>query len=200
MTNEEWANSTSAPDMLEALFLQDPEYFETLIPILHRYFLACCWKIQNLIPQKGLRDGLKGAEQWARGEINDDEFRKFDWRAEADCFAIEDAKEPEDLKYLKTLIDSIDEVKNMPFAKARQRLQDAAYFTNSAMCYPELSSAPFDHELCTSQFLCPDILRNFVNPRFEGNPKKEALDPVKIIPFRTAFGKIKGPLPDLDKL
>ena len=156
--------------------------------------------MKNLIPQEHLRNGLKGTEQWADGEINDDDFRKFDWYAESDCFAIEQAEEPKDLRSLETLIDSIDEVKNMPFTKARQLLQDAAYFINSAMCYPRLNSTPFDHELCTSQFLCPIILRNFIKPHFEGEPKKEALDPVKIIPFRTAFGKIKGPLPDLDKI
>ena len=74
MTNDEWAVSTSAPAMLKALHTNDPEYFETLVPDLHRYLIGCCWKIKYLVPQEHLRNGLRGAEKWIEGEITDEQF------------------------------------------------------------------------------------------------------------------------------
>jgi len=196
MTNDEWAKSTNAPAMLEALYLQDPEHFKTLIPNLHQYFLACCWKIKNLIPQKHLRNGLRGAQSWIDGEITEEQFRKFDWHAESECFAIEQAESPEEIQDLRTLIESISELDGLPFQTARQRLQNAAYFVNSAMCYSALNTVPYDYKLSTSEFLNADLLREYVPADFQGPPKKEALEPYKPIPFRTAFGKIRGPLPN----
>lgn len=78
--------------MLLALHTQNPEYFKTLIPILHRYFLACCWKIQHLIPQEDLRKGILGAEKWIEGKIDDEKLNRLDWYAEAVCFAFEHIK------------------------------------------------------------------------------------------------------------
>ena len=101
MTNEDWATSTSAPIMLAGLYLQDPKQFESFVPILHRYFLACCWKIKHLIPQQGLRDGLRGAEQWIENEITDEEFWRLEWVAEAEAFAFENVDSPKEIKELR---------------------------------------------------------------------------------------------------
>ena len=196
--------------MLEGLYLQDPENFETLVPTLHQYFLGCCWKIKHLIPQKALRKGLQGAEDWIDGLITDEDFNDLEWSAEAAAFAFEYREDLEGAEYqeyltssehhetvteIKALIASITELEGMPYEQARQLLMDAAYFTDSAMVYPTISPGPFDKVLCTSEFLCADLLRKFIQPTFEGAPKQKSLEPFKAIPFRMAFGKIKGPLP-----
>lgn len=162
MNNEEWATSTSAPKMLSELHDQHPDYFNTLTPILHRYFLACSWKVKHLIPQKSLRDGLRGAEKWIKGQITDQELNRLDWHAEAVCFAFDFAETNEDISQIKDLIDSIDELKGTSFSDAKDLLREAAYFADFAMIYPGLSSAPYDNKLCTSQFLCPDLLRDYL--------------------------------------
>jgi len=164
MKNEEWANSTCAPDMLKALYLNDPTYFEKLVPTLHRYFIACCWKIKHFIPQKHLREGLRGAEKLIDGEITDDEFSKLEWHAEGEAFAIDYAKTPEDINEIKALVESIDELQDMPFEQAKKLLCCAAYFVNTTMVYPGINTAPFVKSLCTSEFLCPDFLRQFLQP------------------------------------
>lgn len=164
MTKDDWNTSKSAPDMLSALHTQNSDYFKTLIPILHRYFLACCWKIKHLIPQEGLRNGLLGTEKWIKGEIDDKELYRLDWHSEAECFIIDYAETTVELKEIQKLIDSIDELKNLSFDDAKNILKKAAYFANTTMVYPGINHAPFVKSLCTSQFLCPDLLRKHVNP------------------------------------
>lgn len=196
MTNEDWAISTSAPIMLAGLYLQDPVHFKTLAPKLHRYFLSCCWKIKHLIPQKGLREGLRGAEKWIDGEITDTEFWRLEYIAEADAFAFENVESPEEIEELKSLIASVDMLKDVSYDIAHQILMEAAYFTNSAMVYPALNTVPYDERLCTSIFLCPELLRKHIQPNLHGVPYKGSLDIVpQVTPLRTALGKIKGPLP-----
>jgi len=196
MTNGDWAKSTSAPIMLAGLYLQDPIHFTTLVPELHRYFLACCWKMKHLIPQKGLRDGLRGAEKWIDGEITEEEFRNLEWIAEAEAFAFENVESPEEIEKLKALIATVDMLKDVDYDIAHQILMEAAYFTDSAMVYPTLNTVPYDEFLCTSRFLCPELLRKHIQPHFHGAPYKGPIDIIpKAGPLRTASGKIKGPLP-----
>ena len=198
MTNEDWSTSTSAPIMLAGLYLQDPVHFKTLVPTLHRYFLACCWKMKHLIPQKDLRDGLRGAEKWIDGEITDEEFWKLEWYAEAEAFALENVESPEEIEELKALIASVEKLKDVDYDIAHQILKEAAYFTDGAMVYPTLNTAPYDEALCTSRFLCPELLRKHIQPHLQGAPYKGPLDVIqKASPMRTASGKIKGPLPKL---
>jgi len=196
MTNEDWAISASAPIMLAGLYLQDPVHFKTLVPKLHRYFLACCWKMKHLIPQKGLRDGLRGAEKWIDGEITDEAFWNLEWIAEAEAFAFENVESPEEIDGLKALIATIEIFKDVDYDIAHQILKEAAYFTNSAMVYPSLNTVPYDEALCTSRFLCPELLRQHLQPNFHGAPYKGPIDIItKTPPLRIASGKIKGPLP-----
>lgn len=110
MTEEEWATSNCAPTMLKSLYLRDPDHFKTLIPILHRYFLACCRKIQHLAPQKHLRNGIIGAEKWIKGDITDEALNDLNWYAEAEAFAIDYAKSPEEIVELKSMINGIEEL------------------------------------------------------------------------------------------
>lgn len=196
MTDQDWAESKSAPIMLAGLYLQDPVHFKTLVPELHRYFLACCWKMKHLIPQKGLRDGLRGAEKWIDGEITDEEFGKLEWIAEAEAFAFENLESPEEIDELKALIATVEMLKDVEYDFAHQILKEAAYFTDSAMVYPTLNTAPFDEYLCTSRFLCSELLRKHIKPHFHGAPYKGPIDIIpKAGPLRAASGKIKGPLP-----
>ena len=198
MTNEDWAVSTSAPIMLAGLYLQDPVHFKTLVPELHRYFLACCLKIKHLIPQKSLREGLTGTEKWIDGEITEKEFWDLEWKAEAEAFVFENIESHEEVENLKALIASIEILKDTDYDIARQILMEVAYFTNSAMVYPALNTAPYDESLCTSRFLCPKLLREHVQPHFHGAPYKGPTDIIPNTgPFRTVSGKIKGPLPKL---
>jgi len=167
MTKEEWNISKSAPEMLMALKIQNPDYFNTLIPTLHRYFLACCWEIKHLIPQKHLRNGIRGAEAWIEGKIDDDELSKLDWHAEAECFMTDYAETQEDHQEIQSLIDGIEELQDMQFEDAKKILKNAAYFAQGSMIYPKINHAPYVKSLCTSQFLCPNLLRDFVSPKFE---------------------------------
>lgn len=196
MTDEDWATSKSAPIMLAGLYLQDPVHFKTLVPELHRYFLACCWKMNHLIPQKGLRDGLRGAEQWINGEITDEKFWRLERTAEAQAFAFENVESPEEIDELKELIATVEMLKDIEYDIAHEILKEAAYFTDSAMVYPTLNTAPYDESLCTSRFLCSELLRKHIQPHFHGAPYKGPLDIIpKAGPLRAVSGKIKGPLP-----
>ncbi len=152
--------------MLLALHTQKPEYLKSLIPTLHRYFLACCWKIQHLIPQKHLRNGIVSAEQWIEGEIDDEELNRLNWHAEAECFRIDYAKTPENFECIQKLVDEIPELQGMPFEEAKNILKKAAYFAETSMVYPRINKAPFVKSLCTSKFLCADLLREYVKPDF----------------------------------
>ena len=166
MTSEEWATSDDAPLMLRALFDQQPDFFRTQVPQLHRYLIACCWKHQHLIPQKGLRNGLRGAERWIVGEITNEELYRLNWYAEAEAFAIDYAKTPEELAELRALIESINEIRNLPFEQARKTLLRAAYFAEMAMIYPTFRRLPWTKPLFTSDLLCADLLRECVFPHF----------------------------------
>jgi hypothetical protein len=166
MTEEEWHASVSARDMLAKLHDEQPHFLETQIPQLHKFLIACCWKHQNLIPQEGLRNGLRGAERWIAGEIDDDELNRLDYHAEADVFAIAYVETADDISFVKSLIHGIVELRELPFESARKQLLDAAYFAECSMIYPMLSSAPWSNALFNSQFLCPNLLRDNIKPHF----------------------------------
>jgi len=167
MTSEEWESSSDAPQMLATLHAEQPLFLRTQVPQIHRFLIACCWKHQNLIPQDGLRQGLRGAESWLAGKISDTELNRLDWYAEADAFGIEYAKSPEEIVELKSLIEGIDELRQLPFKVARQKLLDAAYFAEGSMIYPLIDRLPWVESLLTSQFLCADLLRKHITPNFD---------------------------------
>lgn len=166
MRKEEWANSTCAQTMLRDFYNSDPEQFTNLKPQLHRYLLACCWKIQHLIPQKSLRDGLLGAEKWLDGKISDEDLNDIDWFVEAEAFIIDYAKSDDEIEEINVVIKSIDELSHLPFSEARRLLLDAAYFVGSAVMYQHMRGSPYKGKFTNSQFLCPDLLRQYVHPEF----------------------------------
>ena len=95
---------------------------------------------------------------------------------EADAFAFEIVNTPERIEALKKMIASIDALKNEDYEIAHQLLREAAYFTVSAIIYPKICQGPYVQSLCTSRFLCPDLLRQFLQPRFHSQPHKGSLD------------------------
>ena len=152
--------------MLSILHREQPHYLSTQVRQLHKFLIACCWKHQHLIPQDGLRNGLRGAEKWIAGEIDDAELNRLDYYAEADAFLFDFANTPEDICALKTLVDGIEEMRELPFDQARALLHDAAYFAEGSMMYPLVSGLPWAESLFGSDFLCPDLLRKFLKPKF----------------------------------
>ncbi len=164
MTNEEWESSDSANNMLSMLHNKQPYFLRTQIRQIHKFLIACCWKHKHLIPQDGLRDGLKGAEKWLAGEIDYTEMARLDYNSEADAFLLDYCKNESDIAEIQNLIDNIEEVRDMPFDDARSILKDAAYFANGTMNYPFLSTAPWVDSLFESDFLCPDLLREYLSP------------------------------------
>lgn len=113
-----------------------------------------------------MRNGLLGAEKWIDGEIDDDELNRLDWHAEAVAFGLDYAKTPEDLAEIQILIDSIEEVRSLPFKQAHARLREAAYFAEGAIIYPQISQLPWWDRMFTSEFLCPHLLREHIRPDF----------------------------------
>jgi hypothetical protein len=166
MTAEEWASSNCAQRMLSGLHQSQPGFLRTQQHPIYRFLIACCWKHKHLIPQDGLRNGLVGAEKWIAGEIDDTELDRLNYYAEADAFSIDYAKSPDEISELKSLISSIEEVRRMPFAQARDLLKRAAYFAEGSMIYPRFDSQPWVRSLFTSDFLCPDLLREHLHPNW----------------------------------
>ena len=167
MTEEEWVTSTCASNMLAKLHKARPRFLRTQIPQLHRFFIACCWKHEHLIPQERLRDGLRGAEKWISGEISSAKLEELNYWAEAEAFRIDYAKSAEDVAAIKILINGIEDLRALPFSRARETLLSAAYFAEGAMIYSKFRSLPWIDSLFESEFLCPDLLREFVKPKFK---------------------------------
>jgi hypothetical protein len=167
MTEEEWITSTSASGMLARLHEEQPCFLRTQVGQLHQFLIACCWKHQNLIPQECLRNGLLGAERWIAGEIGDDELNRLNWYAEAEAFRIDYAKSSDEMAAVNSIVASIEELRDLPFLKARRVLLNAAYFAEGSMIYPMFNSLPWVDRLMTSQFLCTDLLRQHIRPSFK---------------------------------
>ncbi len=168
MDQSEWEESENAQSMLLHIWRQQPDYLSAQVRSLHHFLIDCCWKHQHLIPQTGLQNGLRGAEKWLAGEIGDEALNRLDYYAEADAFMIDYATSPDDIQKLRELVDSIPEVRSLPFGEARSLLLKAAYFAEGSMIYPMFSELPYIKSLFTSEFLCPHLLRQYLKPPFDG--------------------------------
>lgn len=166
MKIEDWAVSQSAQEMLQMLHQEQPEFLHTQITQLHKYLIACCWKHEHLIPQSHLRKGLIGAEQWLAGNISDEQLNELNWYAEAEAFALDYAETSEEIGELEELFSGVDELDGMPFSEARQLMRAAAHFAEGSMIYSSFRNLPWIASLLTSQFLCPELLREFIKPDF----------------------------------
>ena len=167
MTKEEWELSHDAPAMLAFLREEHPRFLRSQIDHLHKFLIACCWKHQELIPQKGLRDGLRGAESFLANQTDAKHLDHLNYYAEAEAFKIDYARTNDQIDELKKLIDGIEPVRNLPFEEARALLLRAAYFAEGAMIYPRFDDLPWVDSLFTSEFLCPNLLREHLKPNFD---------------------------------
>lgn len=167
MEQKEWEESEDAQSMLLHIWREHPFYLRTQVRPLHHFLIDCCWKYQHLIPQSGLRNGLRGAEKWLAGEIGDEALNRLNYYAEADAFAIDYARSPEQIQKLRNLVASIPEIQDLPFEEARALLLKAAYFAEGSMFPPRLDQLAYRERLFTSEFLCPHLLRKHLKPPFD---------------------------------
>ena len=110
---------------------------------------------------------MVGAEKWLAGDLPKDELLRLEWYAEAAAFTLENAKTEEDFAELAEMIRGIPQLNGMEFEEARKLMQDAAYFTDGAIIYSMFRRLPWVRYLLTSSFLCPDLLREYIEPVFD---------------------------------
>ena len=91
----------------------------------------------------------------------------LNYYAEAEAFKIDYARTNDQINELKKLIDGIEPVRNLPFEEARALLLRAAYFAEGVMIYPRFDDLPWVDSLFTSEFLCPNLLREHLKPNFD---------------------------------
>ena len=167
MTEEEWNRSEEAASMLLALHERQPVYFADNLVQIHRFLIACCWKNAHLIPQKGLQEGLKGAEKWIAGEIDDDELNRLNWYAEGEAFTIDYAAEPYEIDEINGMISQIPQLDGMCFEEAKALLERAAHFAEITMVFQGMQPQPRAWLSIISrnaEFLCADLLREHLKP------------------------------------
>jgi hypothetical protein len=167
MKNEYWAISRNAPEMLRREDAEHPNFLATQITQLHKFLIACCWKHEHLIPQQSLRNGLVGAEKWLAGDLPKDELLRLERYAEGEAFMLDYAKTDEELAELAEMVRGIPQLDGMEFEEARELMKDAAYFTDGAIIYSMFRRLPWVRYLLTSSFLCPDLLREYIEPVFD---------------------------------
>jgi len=167
MTHAEWLRSTDTPAMIEALWEAASDDEATLVPALHRYFLACCRRIWRLLPQEGSRHGIEVAERYVVGEANEGDLRSANWHCEGAAFNIDYDCDPETIQGWVAEVWAIPAgemaaMLNPPGAAlevdAQELLLRAAYFADFAMIYPDLTpkrGVPENYAL----FLSADLLR-----------------------------------------
>ena len=159
---ELWNTSDNVFEMLSVLHQLDGNGFQALVPQIHSYLLACCWKIQHLLPQPDIRKGLEVAARFIDGKASLQELRDIDWYMEAAAFALDYAKTTEEIAELKSMIGSIHELDGLSYKDARKLLLDAAYFADSSVIYPAIRPRPFNSRLFKSKFMCAELLREHV--------------------------------------
>ena len=172
MTEEEWLRSDDVVLMLR-WFRQEWRGEEAdLDRLLHRYCLACCRRIWRLLPQEESRAGIEVAERLVDGLATRDEFARAEWLAEGAAFTIDQDSEHE------SIASWCDEVSRIPPEEfdamiqsprpgddlsPRSLLEHAAYFVDTAMCYPGIG--PKESIERYRLFLPAPLLREVV-----GNP------------------------------
>jgi hypothetical protein len=194
MTTEEWRHSEDAVAMLKALRATWSGDETELVRLTHRYLLACCRAIWQLLPIEASRRGVEVAEFYADGRATRDEFFLAEWHAEGAAFFFDQFEhEPRDeapeeqearLQYeadqesrIDALVKEIEEIpaeelRRLVHLEAsteaispRQLLADAAYFADDAMNY--LNIGPRESEFQKHRkFLSAPLLRELVGDLF----------------------------------
>jgi hypothetical protein len=167
MTQTEWLHSADAPAMLQALWEASGGDEATLVPMLHRCFVACCRRIWRLLPQEVSRHGIEVAERYLAGEATREHLKQVRWDVEGAAFNIDYDCEPTAIEQWVADVKAIpnDELAAMlnspgvmPDIDARELLKRAAYFVDYATTYPHLTPKRRVPESYVA-FLSADLLR-----------------------------------------
>lgn len=110
---------------------------------------------------------MVGAEKWLAGDLPKDELLRLERYAEGEAFMLDYAKTDEELAELAEMVRGIPQLDGMEFEEARELMKDAAYFTDGAIIYSMFRRLPWVRYLLTSSFLCPDLLREYIEPVFD---------------------------------
>ncbi|GAB5387022.1 MAG: hypothetical protein Alis3KO_41450 [Aliiglaciecola sp.] len=112
---------------------------------IQRYLVECCKRIWILIPDSGSRKGVLAAEQFLNGEILWETAYETDWYSEASAFLFDysDPTEPQVKKYVNAVAAQLSEYEELlcppqKISNIQGLLKDAAYFANTALCYPAI--------------------------------------------------------------
>ena len=145
MTVEQWLRSDDVSLMLR-WFRQEWSGEEAdLDRILQRYCLACCRRIWRLLPQEESRAGVEVAERFIDELATREDLGRAEWLAEGAAFKIDQDSEPESIarwcdEVSRIPSDELDAMIHSPRPEddlsPRGLLEHAAYFVDTAMCYP----------------------------------------------------------------
>jgi hypothetical protein len=194
VTQAEWLASEDPLAMLGALRDGWRGEEADLVRLTHRYLLACCRAIWVLLPLEESRRGVEVAERYIDGQATREEFGTAEWDAEGAAFFLElfeweptGEEDPEarqarirheedrrarsellarqvqaipPLELRRLVRPTANDLEISP----RQLLSDAAYFADTAMCYPGIRPREGILEK-HAKFLSTPVLREFV-----GNP------------------------------
>lgn len=180
MTEEEWLRSDDASLMLR-WFRQEWSGEEAdLDRLLYRYCLACCRRIWRLLPQEESRSGVEVAERFLNGLATRDELRRAEWLAEAAAFTFDQDSDPEAIARWCDQVSRIppEELAAMLSAprpgdglSPRRLLEHAAFFADSAMCYPSIQPK---ESIEKYRLLLPTpLLREIVGNPFRSSPGRQ---------------------------
>jgi hypothetical protein len=171
MTHEEWLTCNDARLMLEALWTKFDGNESILVPRLHRYFVANCRVLWNLLPNPESRRCVELTER----ELNGETINEF-LDAEGASFAFDFNIPPSDVRrwVAKVKKEHFDELlsytnRSDRFARLtiRETLAYIAYFVEFAINYPWIVPKPNSWRNYT-MLLSADLLRqHFDNPFFE---------------------------------
>jgi hypothetical protein len=192
MTETEWQFSDNAGLMIECLWdrygvsrramdlrfggdmrniVRSPEGGVEFDRALHRFYLASCRGVWELLPQEASRRGVELAEQFLEGAVSAEKISEYNWHVEAAAFCLDYNTDAEAIKRWVADVCAIPESKLQsmlhPPEAAREiepmdLLKRAAYFADYAMIYASLSPKgppPVSYHI----FLSAETLRKFVD-------------------------------------
>jgi hypothetical protein len=174
MTEAKWNSSLDVRRLLPVLRKQWRGDQETLEKKLHRYYVACCRAIWQLLPQQGSREGVEVAERYLEGEATREELRKVDYEVEGAAFNLDYNGNPRDIRLWVQAARAISKNKLRAMlhpveAVSRELLTKAAYFVDFAVVYPGMKEKnPWAGDMIWAgcdPFLSAPLLREmFGNP------------------------------------
>ena len=168
MNRDEWFQCEKVSLMLNYLWSKHNE--DSLIPVLHQYYLRCARNIEILLPQRESIRGIEIGEDFLEGKIDEEKLSSENWAVEGAAFRIEYDTEPKKIRGWVKGLDSLEKSKlekvlfgvDVSELDMRELLIDAAYFVDHAMIFPNCSPKNTVSDSYV-KFLSTDILRDILN-------------------------------------